>query len=226
MSHASDYLPSAKEMLVVCAHPDDESFGLGAVIAAFSDRGTQVRVLCFTHGEASTLGETSRPLGDVRTEELNAAAKVLGIHDVELFSYPDGHLDDVPLGELVRLINDAKASAEMLLVFDKGGITGHPDHSHATAAALLAAKLSTLSVLAWVLPEVVAARLNAEFETTFVGCPAAEVDIVFQVDRSRQSAAIACHASQSGDNPVLRRRLELLGTLEHLRWLTEEASDR
>jgi LmbE family N-acetylglucosaminyl deacetylase len=43
--------------LAVIAHPDDESFGLGAVLAAFG-AGTQVRVLCFTRGEASTLGTT------------------------------------------------------------------------------------------------------------------------------------------------------------------------
>jgi len=44
--------------LAVIAHPDDESFGLGAVLAALSGAGAQVRVLCFTRGEASTLGTT------------------------------------------------------------------------------------------------------------------------------------------------------------------------
>lgn len=36
-------------------HPDDESFGLGALLAAFADAGAQVSVLCFTDGGASTL---------------------------------------------------------------------------------------------------------------------------------------------------------------------------
>jgi LmbE family N-acetylglucosaminyl deacetylase len=36
--------------LAVVAHPDDESFGLGAVLSAFIDSGTRVSVLCFTRG--------------------------------------------------------------------------------------------------------------------------------------------------------------------------------
>ncbi len=43
-------------MLAVIAHPDDESFGLGAVIDALITAGAIVDVLCLTRGEASTLG--------------------------------------------------------------------------------------------------------------------------------------------------------------------------
>ncbi len=218
VSQASSALPEATEVLAVCAHPDDESFGLGAVLAAFSEQGTRVRVLCFTHGEASTLGESSRSLGEVRAEELRAAADVLGVSDVELLSYPDGHLDAVPLDDLARLVGDAMAGADLLLVFDRGGITGHPDHRRATDAALVAATSRDVRVLAWALPEAVASQLNAEFGTTFIGRPADELDIIVDVDRARQGAAIACHASQSSDNPVLWRRLVLLGAREHLRW--------
>ncbi len=46
-------LPKVAELLVVCAHPDEASFGLGGVLGAFVDRGTRVRVLCLIHGEAS-----------------------------------------------------------------------------------------------------------------------------------------------------------------------------
>lgn len=52
-----------------------------------------------------------------------------------------------------------------------------------------------------------------------VGRPAAEIDEVLVVDRDRQWQAIAAHASQSGDNPVLRQRLRLLGDKEYLRML-------
>ena len=213
-------LPRARNVLAVCAHPDDESFGLGAVLAAFSEQGARVRVLCLTHGEASTLGQTARSLGEVRAEELRAAAGMLGAEHAELLSYPDGNLQAVPAGELAGLIENALTDTDLLLVFDHGGITGHPDHCQATAAALLAARRHQLPVLAWALPEEVAAQLNAEFGTTFAGRPESELGIVIDVDRARQRSAIACHASQSGDNPVLWRRLELLGASEHLRWLT------
>src|SRR5512146_1948099 len=48
-------LPSWRSVLAVCAHPDDESFGLGAVLDAFGAQGTRLAVLCLTHGESSTL---------------------------------------------------------------------------------------------------------------------------------------------------------------------------
>ena len=55
----------ARSVLAICAHPDDESFGLGAVLSAFVDAGARVSLLCFTRGEASTL-HTTRDLADAR----------------------------------------------------------------------------------------------------------------------------------------------------------------
>ncbi|MGQ4383511.1 hypothetical protein [Streptomyces sp. SAS_270] len=64
-----------------------------------------------------------------------------------------------------------------------------------------------------------AERLNTEFGTSFLGRDPAECRVVEPVPRERQGCAIACHASQSSDNPVLWRRLELLGDREYLRVL-------
>ncbi len=213
-------LPEVQDVLAVCAHPDDESFGLGALLAGFSERGSTVRVLCFTHGEASTLGLTGRPLGEVRAQELRAAADVLGVAEVELLSYPDGHLGELPLQEAEHVVARALRGADLVLVFDEGGITGHPDHCRATEAALGAAAKSHVPVLAWALPDKVAGELNREFRTAFVGRAETEIDLSVEVDRERQHAAVACHVSQARDNPVLRRRLELLGPSEQLRWLS------
>ena len=221
MNSTGYVLPAIKEVLVVCAHPDDESFGLGSVIGILSERAIKVRALCFTHGEASTLGDSSRPLSEVRAEELSAAADILGIEDAELLSYPDGHLAEVSVEELAHQVEEVLGNAELLLVFDEGGITGHPDHSRATQAAVLIAERFGLPVLAWALPEGVALQLNSEYGTNFVGRPKSEIDIVIDVDRGRQKTAVACHASQSSHNPVLWRRLELLGTEEHLRWVVK-----
>jgi len=80
-------------------------------------------------------------------------------------------------------------------------------------------------VLAWVLPSKVAAALNDEFHGSFVGRDPSEIDITLEVDRGCQHEAIACHASQSTDNPVLRRRLDLQGATESLRWLRRSRSD-
>ena len=218
-------LPRVQRLLAVCAHPDDESFGLGAVLAAFAATGTRTAGLSFTQGEASTLGAAA-DLGAVRAWELAAAADILGVARVNLLTYPDGGLSAAPLDDLVDQVRQAATAneAELLLVFDEGGITGHPDHCRATEAARVAALLDGYPVLAWAIPQEVAARLNVECGTHFVGRDDADLDVAITVDRARQRAAIACHESQSTSNPVLGRRLELLGDREWLRLLACDRS--
>ena len=223
----SGTLPRFKRILAVVAHPDDESFGLGGILAAFTDAGAATMVLSFTHGEASTLGMSST-LGEVRARELTSAADVLGGAGVRLLSYPDGQLLSMPLE---RLAEDVRAcilelQPDALLVFDEGGITGHPDHCRATEAALDEASRHRLPVLAWTIPRAVAEQLNAEFGTSFVGRGDTEMDFGVPIDRGRQLAAIAKHASQSTDNPVLWRRLDLLGDREWLRYLRSPSASR
>ena len=126
------------------AHPDDESFGLGAVLSTFAELGVQTRALCFTHGEASTLGASDVELTVGRAADFTAAAAVLGVASIRLLPYPDGALSEASLDELCR---EVEASVEVgpvdcLLVFDQGGITGHPDHQRATEAALAAGNAS------------------------------------------------------------------------------------
>src|SRR6185437_15891060 len=103
-------LPSWPSALAVIAHPDDESFGLGAVIGELAAAGTAVHILCYTHGEASTLNETQADLHRARQEELRQAAAelgaagvtLLGYPGVTLLGYPDGGLAGFPAAELAR----------------------------------------------------------------------------------------------------------------------------
>lgn len=90
-------LPAWPVALAVIAHPDDESFGLGAVIGELAAAGTAVHILCYTHGEASTLNETHADLHRTRREELRQAAAELGAAGVTLLGYPDGGLAGSPL---------------------------------------------------------------------------------------------------------------------------------
>ncbi len=130
-------LPASASVLAVCAHPDDESFGLGAVLSAFADDGVRTSVLCLTHGEASTLGADAGDLHRIRGEELGVAADTLGVGAVRLLEFTDGRIAEEPLASLSAVVQDAmeEVGADLVLVFDEGGITGHPDHVRATDAA-------------------------------------------------------------------------------------------
>ena len=85
-------LPAWASVLAVVAHPDDESFGLGAVIDTLAAGGAAVHILCYTRGEASTLNETRADLRRARELELSQAGAELGAASVTLLDYPDGRL--------------------------------------------------------------------------------------------------------------------------------------
>lgn len=211
-------VPRYTDVTIVCAHPDDESFGLGALVTAFRDAGAHLRLVCFTAGETSTLG--AGPDLDVRrADELDCAARALGIDQVILRHHPDGALVTVSLEELAAEIVAAGPEVDALLTFDEGGITGHADHQHATSAAVVAARQLGIPVWGWAIPGRVAAALRAEFGAPFVGREDDELDLVLSVDRTRQQHAVGCHGSQLLDNPVPRRRIELSRDTEALRLL-------
>lgn len=214
-------LPSWKRALVVVAHPDDESFGLGGVIARLVDDGAEVGVLCLTAGDASTLG-AAPDLAHTRALELEAAAELLGCRSTALLTHPDGGLRgrEAELAADIERAIEAEAPDGLLVFAVEGGVTGHPDHEAASRAAIAVAAGRGLPVLEWGLPEGVAAVLRDEFGGGFTGHGDGGLPIVVDVDRNRQIAAAHLHVSQAVPGSVLWRRLELLGESEHLR-LTE-----
>lgn len=221
-------LPRWASVLAVVAHPDDESFGLGAVVDAFVTGGSRVSVLCLTEGETSTLGAGIN-LARMRREELAAASRELGVAGTAMHHHPDGDLRSVCrhvlAGEVVDEVGTVHADG--LLVFDDTGVTGHPDHRIATSAALLAAEILDLPVLAWTIPASVAEQLNEELAGSgarFSGRAPEEIDLEIAVDRAHQVAASQEHRTQAVPSSPLWRRLELLGGSEHLRWLRRRAA--
>ena len=214
-------LPSWPRTLVIVAHPDDETFGLGAVLDRMVTAGTAVHVLCYTRGEASTLNESGADLRHAREQELRQASRELGVATVTLLDYPDSRLSSVLPGELAGHATRAAARvhADGLLVFDDTGITGHPDHQAATRAAVQAAAAAGLPVLAWTLPAAIAGQLREETGQPFAGQPPGRIDVSVRVDRATQRRAALLHESQISSAAVLWRRLQLQADCEHLRWL-------
>jgi LmbE family N-acetylglucosaminyl deacetylase len=214
-------LPDWTSVLAVVAHPDDESFGLGALLDGFARAGAVVEVLCLTHGEASTLHGAPGDLASLRGNELTEAAELLGVTRTMLKDHGDGDLGKLATAILAAEVIAAADSsrADGMLVFDTAGVTGHSDHMAATAAALLAGEMRHLPVLGWTLPQAVAAELNQELGSGFVGHQEEDIDLRVTVDRGRQLLASKAHVSQALPSSVLWRRLELLGDTESLRWL-------
>ena len=119
----SDVLPAWTSVLAVVAHPDDESFGLGAMVDVFARSRSGVEVLCLTHGEASTLHGAPGDPASLRDAEPTSAADVLGVTRALLKDYSDGNLSDLPGAVLAADVVAAAEScgADGLLVFDTAG---------------------------------------------------------------------------------------------------------
>jgi LmbE family N-acetylglucosaminyl deacetylase len=80
---------------VVGAHPDDETFGAGATVAALARSGVRVHGLCMSAGEAA-LHDLGRPLGDLaerRRREYAEACRALGMASSITVGLPDGRLE-------------------------------------------------------------------------------------------------------------------------------------
>jgi N-acetyl-1-D-myo-inositol-2-amino-2-deoxy-alpha-D-glucopyranoside deacetylase len=115
-------------LLAVFAHPDDESLACGGLLALCAAAGVRVSLLCLTRGERGP-GEATT-LGETRTQELHAAAEVLGVDEVRLLDHEDGMLAwiDSPRIEADVLAAIRDFEADVVVTFDEDGLYWHPDH--------------------------------------------------------------------------------------------------
>jgi LmbE family N-acetylglucosaminyl deacetylase len=121
-----------RTVLVVLAHPDDESLACGGTLARLADEGARIVLLCASRGER---GSQSGPVADEglagnRARELAAAAGALGIGDVLLFDHPDGDLRWAHVAELHAQIALAIRHYEpsAVITFAEDGLYWHLDH--------------------------------------------------------------------------------------------------
>jgi LmbE family N-acetylglucosaminyl deacetylase len=124
---------SARRLLGVFAHPDDEVFCAGGTLARAAELGAQVMLVSATRGEQGQIRDpaaaTRRTLGAVREGELRAAAAELGVQRVQVLDYPDGTLarHRSSLGATIADIM-RQFDPDTVITFGTDGGYGHPDH--------------------------------------------------------------------------------------------------
>jgi N-acetylglucosamine malate deacetylase 1 len=87
-----------KNILVIVAHPDDETLGCGATIKKLTEEGNYVKLITFTDGEGA------RENNEDRTSIIKDVCQYLGINDFVCGNFPDNKMDSVPLLDLVKFI--------------------------------------------------------------------------------------------------------------------------
>jgi len=94
-----------KKILIVCAHPDDETLGMGGTIALHARKKENVFVLIISEGE-SARGESKSKISK-RKRQAEKACKLLGVKEIKFLDYADQKLDTIPLSELSGKIETA-----------------------------------------------------------------------------------------------------------------------
>ena len=161
---------AAKRLLLVHAHPDDETINNGVTMAKYAASGAQVTLVTCTRGEegevlvtelANLASDKDDKLGEHREVELKDAMAQLGINDFRFLGAPNKKWRDSGMMgttqnergdvfwqadldeasyELVKIILEIKP--QVLITYDEFGGYGHPDHIKAHRVAMRATELA------------------------------------------------------------------------------------
>jgi len=149
-----------RTLIFVGAHPDDESYNVGATLAHYASRGVKVYYICATRGEVGNAKPEKMKgfssISELRSAELQSAAKALGLTGVIHLDYRDSGmlgwednkhplaLISAPIeqvtGRIVEIFR--KLMPDVVITFDPIGGYHHPDHiiiHNATVKAFYAA---------------------------------------------------------------------------------------
>lgn len=135
-------------ILGIWAHPDDEVYLSGGLMAAARDAGQRVVCVTATRGEHGTDDPVAWPpdrLAATRARELQASLAVLGVYEHRFLGVEDGRCASRPglvmVERLAAIIHEVRP--DTIMTFGPDGLTGHEDHQvvsrWATAARSFAA---------------------------------------------------------------------------------------
>ncbi len=212
---------SCTRLVVVAAHPDDESLGAGGLICAAAAAGLSIYVVLLTAGEASPFASpssTRHALATLRLAEMeNALARLAPDNTLVFLGAPDGQVGKSEQ-QIAASLTDLLGDGTRTLLAAPWRLDGHDDHdaagrAAAEAAAASGARLVEFPLLAWSrqtpdhLPWHQARRLPLDQEV-----------------QDRKAAAIRAHVSQvraagahaGGEAPLPGRVLaHFSGQVEH-----------
>jgi N-acetyl-1-D-myo-inositol-2-amino-2-deoxy-alpha-D-glucopyranoside deacetylase len=164
---------ASKRLLLVHAHPDDETINNGVTMAKYAKDGAQVTLVTCTRGEegevlvaelSNLASDKDDKLGQHREIELKDAMAHLGISDFRFLGAPNKKWRDSGMmgtpqndrkdvfwqsdleeaaNELVKIILEIKP--QVLITYDEFGGYGHPDHIKAHRVAMRAAEIAAIN---------------------------------------------------------------------------------
>lgn len=189
-------LTTGNAVMVLAPHPDDESLGCGAALAAAVETGQDVTVVALTDGSGSHPGSRDYPaskLAALREAELKAAVTCLtsGKARVVFLRYPDQGVPETAHGrqEIVARLTQIVESGHIGTIWTTWKGDPHPDHKAASdIARMLVTQCPDLHL--WSFP------VWGRFVTSAPDAWRGIVQFDTTAYRQRKAAAIAAHKSQ------------------------------
>ncbi|ASD20917.1 hypothetical protein B7495_01345 [Cryobacterium sp. LW097] len=199
-------LEGCARLIVVAAHPDDESLGAGGLIAVAGQLGLAITVIAATNGEASHPRSPTLTPADLaavrRVEMVNAVRALAPTATVRLLDLPDGDLSqhrnslEEAVSQVVAADEAAPGPAGGTWIVAPWRLDGHPDHAAAGEAAALVAGRTGARLLEypiwawhWSSPE------DPVWPTGADGTALCRLDLDAAA-RERKNTAMAAHTSQ------------------------------
>jgi LmbE family N-acetylglucosaminyl deacetylase len=195
------------DILVISAHPDDETLFCGGTLARYAKGGHAIYILETTRGEGGEVGEpplTSREnLAAFREQEVREAARILGARDIFFLPYIDPYMEingiarriDIPLKEFAAAIEKYlhKINPDLIITHGSNGEYGHPQHiyTHQATRMALSNGQSQSALMTW-------SAWHTPCERERVLNPDDDADIISDVSRWHdiKVAAALCHKTQ------------------------------
>jgi LmbE family N-acetylglucosaminyl deacetylase len=208
-------------LLVVMAHPDDETFRCGGTLALLARRGVTIQVLTATRGEAGSPDMVSPVERDrlalAREQELHCACAALGIEPPLLLNYQDGKLstveDEEAAGQVLAVMDEF--CPQVVITWPPDGLSSHPDHIAVNRWVDLAFRRAStgklkhhLAALYYV--AVASSVTNALGYTHLHATPDDEITLTIDAHSTwdQKLTAIRCHHTQLAVSPILNDTTE------------------
>ena len=124
-------------VLVVVAHSDDETIGMGGTIKKHYEKGDEVIIMSMTNGIGSR-GSNNQDEIENRLKASDKASQILGFKWIERYDYPDNEMDTCSTLEIVKRIEKVKNKYKPTLVYFHSEADLNVDHRILSAAVLTA----------------------------------------------------------------------------------------
>lgn len=133
-----------KRVLIIAAHPDDEVLGCGGFISKYQPQGIEFKVIFI--GEGSTcryddyLCEEGVSAIKERTDAVTKAMGILKVQNFELHDLPCGRLDQIPIIDINKIIENAIRSFDPDIVLTHSPYDANNDHKIVFNSTIMATR--------------------------------------------------------------------------------------